>query len=68
MFIVTMQTTHFFFEAHGYTEEEANEAMGAAITVHTKQYGLEADWWSDYEFNTRRFEPGLCFRDGERLA
>lgn len=68
MFIVTLETKNFTFEAHGYTEEEANEAMGVALTEHQRQYGLEPDWWSDYDFATHRFEPGLAFRNGERLA
>jgi hypothetical protein len=68
MFIVTLETKNFSFEAHGYTEEEANEAMGVALNVHRDQYGLHDEWWSEYDFQTHRFEPGLCFRNGERLA
>lgn len=67
-YIVTLETRNFSFEAHGRTEEEANEAMGRTLTRHAAQYTLPADWWADYEFATRLFRPGTAFRDGEALS
>lgn len=65
--IVTLETRHFSFEAHGSTEEEANEAMGRALARHAQQYRQPDDWWQEYEFATRRFQPGTVTRDGEPI-
>jgi len=68
-FIVTLETDHFSFEAHGETEEEANEAMGRALKSHGKLYNLRDDWADPWLgcFETREFVPGASYRDGERL-
>ena len=65
---VTMHTSHFYFDAFGATEEEANEAIGRALEWHRQQYRLDADWWSDYDFNTRLVALGAGYRDEERVA
>lgn len=68
--IAELETRHFHFEAHGLTEEEANEAMGRLLDAHARQCGLRSDRWQNlYEgsFTTRHFMPGTGFRDGESL-
>jgi hypothetical protein len=68
-YILTLDTDHFSFEAHGRTEEEANEAMGRTLDAHGKQYRLPADWSDPYldGFETRLFLPGVGTRDGEEI-
>lgn len=67
-FIVTLETRNFSFEAHGATEEQANETMGRLLRRHGQQYGLPSDWSDPYldAFKTREFLPGVGFRDDER--
>lgn len=69
-FILTLETDHFSFEAHGETEEEAIEAMGRALNEHGRQYRLPRDWADPYldGFKTREFTPGAGFRDDERIS
>lgn len=68
-FILTLETRHFSFEAHGETEEQAIEAMGLTLQVHGKQYHLPEDWADPFlnDFKTREFMPGAGFRDDARL-
>lgn len=68
-YIVQLYTEHFTFEAHGVTEEEANEAMGRALKRHGEQYQLPVDWSDDYVggFQTTPFRPGRATRDGTPL-
>lgn len=68
-FIARLDTRHFSFEAHGLTEEQANEAMGRTLTAHGTQCGLSADWWEEYAdgFTTTPFLPGVGTRDGSPL-
>lgn len=68
-YILTLETENFSFEAHGSTEEQAIEAMGAALAAHGKSYRLPDDWADPYldGFKTREFVPGAYFRDDERL-
>jgi hypothetical protein len=65
-FIVSLTTEHFWFEAHGMTEEAANEALGAALTRHGEAMAIPPNWWEDYaeSFETRAFIPGSATRDG----
>ncbi|MGN5375831.1 hypothetical protein [Sphingomonas hankookensis] len=69
-YVVQLQTEHFRFEAHGWTEEEANELMGTLLTHHGRQYGLPADWADPYldSFETIAFRPGWIARDGNPVA
>jgi len=64
-YIVTLETEHFVFEADGVTEEEANEAMGRLLNIHRDQYYLSDEWWTDYDFSTRKFVPGVATRNGD---
>lgn len=69
-YILTLETEHFSFEAHGATEEQAIEAMGRALSAHGISYRLPDDWADPYlgEFKTREFQPGAGFRDDERIS
>lgn len=68
-YIVTLDTRHFSFEAHGITETDANEAMGRTLAQHGRQYGLPDDWADEFlsGFETRPFLPGFGFRDGSAI-
>lgn len=69
-YILTLETRHFSFEAHGATEEDAIEAMGRTLQAHSKTYHLPDDWCKPYlgEFKTREFTPGAGFRDDARIS
>jgi hypothetical protein len=69
-FILTLETDHFYFEAHGTTEQDAIEAMGRALQAHGKAYRLRDDWSDPYldGFKTRLFMPGAGFRDDEQIS
>lgn len=66
--VVTYETSHFSFEGHGLTEEQANEALGRALTAHGERLGLASDWWEGDDFRTTAVIPGAGFRDGEMIA
>jgi hypothetical protein len=64
----TMQTEHFTFEGYGYSEEDANGALGRALDVHARQYAIaDPEWWTPYAQESERLEFG-GYRDGERIA
>lgn len=69
-YILTLETRHFSFEAHGITEEDAIEAIGRAMKVHARQYNLPEDWDTFYldSFKTRKFTPGAGFRGDEQIS
>lgn len=67
-YVVFYDTTHFSFEGHGVTEEQANEALGRALTAHGERLGLASDWWEGDDFRTVAVIPGAGFRDGEMIA
>jgi hypothetical protein len=66
--VITYETSHFSFEGHGLTEEQANEALGRALTAHGERLGLPSDWWEGDDFRTTAVIPGAGFRDGEMIA
>lgn len=67
-YVVIYDSQNFSFEGHGISEEQANEALGRALTAHGERLGLPADWWEGDDFRTTAVIPGAGFRDGEMIA
>jgi hypothetical protein len=69
-FILTLETRHFSFEAHGLTEAQAVDAMKRLLREHGRQCGLPADWSDDFQddIKTHKFAPGTGSRDGAEVV
>lgn len=66
IFLASLETRHFSFEAYGYTEVEALYIMRQTWFKHRKQ--TEAtDKWTDIEDDVQMREiiVGAGYRDGE---
>lgn len=68
VFIATMETRNFTFTAASDTAAVALAALGDALAIHAKQYGLPADWWGVYDVNVKTMAFGTAYRDGEALT
>jgi hypothetical protein len=64
-----LETRHFSFEAYGTTDEEARNALIAALRKHGGQRQIALDWWEDFadSINYREIELGRAYRDRELL-
>jgi hypothetical protein len=60
---------YFDFNAYGKTEAESIEVLKKGLNNHAKQYGIEPDWWKEYECDIYSIEVGLngCYRDNEPI-
>jgi len=63
------ESWRFEITAYGPTDKEAIAALKKGLTHHAKQYGIEADWWHDYEGDIYVIEikMGECYRDKEEI-
>jgi hypothetical protein len=67
---VSMQTSHWEFEAFGRTRLEAEKAFKAGAREHAHQCRLPARWVAEGGFDVRTDEIvlGSCLRDNEAFA
>jgi hypothetical protein len=70
MFKAELQTSNFTFEAYGKTAEYALHALTAGLVDHAEQYGIEPDWWRQWEgdIQTTRLELQVAYRDNELIT
>jgi len=64
-----LQTTNFEFVAFGQTVNHAKNALVRGLLNHADQYGLESDWFADYEGDIQiiHFKPNHAYRDNELI-
>ncbi len=64
IWVSSLDTRSFFFEAFGNSEEEARDCLVEGLKAHARQYKLAPDWFgSPDEFNTRAVSLGVAYRD-----
>jgi len=70
MFKAELQTSNFTFEAYGKTAEYARHALTAGLVDHAEQYGIEPDWWRQWEcdIQTTRLKLQVAYRDNELIT
>jgi hypothetical protein len=63
------QSWNFEFTAYGQTTAHAVNALKRGFDQHAKQYGLEPDWWKEFEndINTVYIQLNQAYRDDELL-
>lgn len=67
--LATLETTTFYFEGFGTTEEGAVDALTAALHKHGRQYRLPRDWHVEYgDPSKRAVRFGHGYRDGDRIT
>jgi len=64
-----LQTTNFEFVAFGQTTTHAKNALLRGLVNHGKQYGLDDDWFADYEGDIQlmHIKPNFAYRDNELI-
>lgn len=70
IFIATLDTRHFSFEAYGNNEDEAKAVLESALRKHAKQYSLQPEW-PDAMIDgceVREVAVGLGYRDREPIV
>ena len=63
------QSRNFEFTAYGDDISQAINALKKGFDQHAKQYGLDADWWQEFENDicTASIEVNQASRDDELL-
>ena len=63
------QSRNFEFTAYGEDTSEAVNALKRGFAQHAKQYGLDADWWREFEddISTASIQVNQAYRDDELL-
>lgn len=64
-----LQTSNFCFVAYGQTVNHAKNALTRGLIAHGEQYGLEKNWFKQFENDifTVYFEQCVCYRDNEYI-
>jgi hypothetical protein len=70
VWLATLSTRHFNFEAAGLTEDEAREALAFGLVHHANQHSLDENWTFDMlnDASIRALNLGACTRDGNPLT
>lgn len=75
MYKAIFDSWNFQFEAYAGTEALAREHLKLGLANHAKQYGLEKDWWHDYQGDIYTIEIKLgtpsfnsCYRDNHLIT
>ena len=60
---------NFQFTAFGKTEAKAIMALKLGLIQHSRDYGIDRDWWKEYANDIYTIEVGLdgCYRDNEAI-
>jgi hypothetical protein len=63
------QSRNFEFTAYGEDISQATNALKRGLDQHAKQYGLDADWWKEFEddISTAYIQVNQAYRDDELL-
>jgi hypothetical protein len=70
MFLASLETSHFSFNALDTTEKKAIAALKRGLKIHCNQYNVYAEeMWATYKDDVNVFpiELGGALRDGEEL-
>jgi hypothetical protein len=67
IWIATLESEKFTFEAYADTEAVAFYALNAVLKRHAAQVGIGIDWHTEYTQNTRMVEIGKAYRDGQEI-
>lgn len=72
IWVATLETRNFIFEAAGESEAAARFALVDGLLAHGRQYALPHRWFDHFADdgvlgNVRRLEAGRCYRDGEPI-
>jgi hypothetical protein len=60
----------FSFEAYGFSEAEARDALRAGLDQHARDYshrGVAADWYDADDIIAAEYRIGAAYRDGEAV-
>ena len=59
------ESPRFSFEAYGQTASHAINALKKGLCKHGEEYGIEPDWWKEYEGDiyTIYIKLNECYRD-----
>lgn len=65
LWIATLETNHFSFDAFGATAEDARATLGKGLAAHAEQMQLPEDWYVDYldDIAVREVRLGHAYRD-----
>ena len=60
---------NFMFTAFGETEAKAIMTLKLGLIQHSRDYGIDRDWWKDCENDIYAIEVGFdgCYRDNEAI-
>ena len=61
------EASSFTFEGFAHTKEQAIKVLRKAVNLHTKQYELEKDWYTEDDFNVDEFQFGVPYRDYDSM-
>ena len=69
MIVAKLQTRNFDFCAYGQTVSHAKNALIKGLVNHGKQYGLDDDWFSEYEDSifTMYIKMNCAYRDNTQI-
>ena len=60
---------NFMFTAFGETKAKAIKTLKLGLIQHSRDYGIDRDWWRDYENDIYAIEVSFdgCYRDNEAI-
>jgi hypothetical protein len=60
---------NFQFTAFGKTEAKAIMTLKLGLIQHSRDYGIDRDWWKEYVNDIYTIEVGFdgCYRDNEAI-
>jgi len=67
IWIASLASENFTFEAYGETKQKAFYALNEALERHAKQVGIGIDWYTEYDRDLREIEVGKAYRDGAEI-
>lgn len=65
IYIATLETRNFTFEAYGEIEAAARIALNVALGKHARQHNLEEGWYDEEAIQIRDVQLGWGYRDRE---
>lgn len=68
MYLASLETRNFSFQAAGTSESEARAGIAAAVKAHATTYALRNDWASDCDISVVEMVLGEGYRDHERIT
>lgn len=67
LYIATLDTRNFSFEAFGTTQTEARNALKAGCDRHAETYKIKSDFYDDEAIEVREAVIGAAYRDREAI-